>query len=226
MLRVVIVGNGEMASSLLLGTKEAGHKVVGIFRGERREFHPFFLLFKDLFAPTDFYMLAKSQKIPEIKLRNVNTEEFRRELRKLKADVVLVGTWGQKFSPKTIATPRLGTINCHPSLLPAHRGPNPYMSVLMNGEEQTGVSFHLMDANFDTGAILLQKEVPVLFTDTGYTLKLRCSKTAREELKALLDGVENGTITPIPQDETKASYYKRITPKDIYIDFKMSPKEI
>ena len=111
-------------------------------------------------------------------------------------------------------------------MLPAHRGPNPYMSVLSKGEEKTGITFHLMDAHFDTGAIMHQKEVPVLFTDDGYTLKLRCVKTAREELKTLLDKMEQGSIVPIPQDETLASYYKRITPKDIYIDFSMSPQDI
>ena len=96
----------------------------------------------------------------------------------------------------------------------------------MNGAEKTGVTFHLMDENFDTGAIMHQKEVPVLFTDTGYTLKLRCVKTAREELKFLLNGIENGSITPRLQDNSKSSYYKRITPKDIYIDFSMTPQDI
>ena len=226
MLKVVIVGNGEMASSLLLGVKEAGHKVVGIFRSERKDVNPFLLFLKDLFAPTDFYMLAKSQGIPEIKAKSVNSEYFRREIRRLQADVVLVATWGEKFLPKTISTPRLCTVNCHPSLLPKHRGPNPYMSVLWQGEEKTGVTFHLMDKNFDTGPILYQQEVPVLFSDTGYTLKLRCVQNARQSLAHLLNGIENATLAPQNQDDLRSSYFKRITPKDIYVDFSMAPIDI
>ena len=226
MLRVIVVGSGEMASSLLLGVKEAGHKVVGFFRVEKTHLAAPLLWLKDCFAPTDFYMLAKSQKIHEINAKSVNSSEFRREVRKLNADVILVGTWGEKFSQKTIILPRLATINCHPALLPKHRGPNPYMSVICNGEEKTGITFHLMDENFDTGAILLQKEVPILFSDNGYTLKLRCAKAARESLKELLSGVENGNLQPIAQNESEATYYKRITNKDIYVDLSMSAIDI
>lgn len=226
MLRIVIVGTGEMATSLLLGVKEAGHEVVGFFRSERVNKNSFIRGFCDFFAPTDFFMLAKKQGIYEIKSKTVNSEHFRKELRKLHADIVLVGTWGERFSQKTIDTPKLATINCHPSFLPKHRGPNPYMSTIVNGEENTGITFHLMDKNYDTGAILLQKEVPILTSDNGYTLKLRCVKTAREELKNLLSAVESGSLVPVEQNTNEASYFKRITPKDIYVDFSMTAKEI
>ncbi len=226
MLRVVIVGSGEMASSLLLGVKEAGHSVVGIFRSERINMSFLQRGFKDLFAPSDFYLLAKADKIPEIIAPSVNSQAFRDEIRKLHADIIIVGSWGEKFSKKTILTPKLATINCHPAMLPAHRGPNPYMSAILTGEEMTGITFHLMDEKFDTGEILLQKEVPILFTDNGYTLKLRCAQTARLALKELLPQVENGAINPVKQDENKASYYKRITGKDIYIDFSMGATQI
>jgi len=226
MLKVVIVGSGEMASSLLLGVKEAGHKVVGIFRQERVNTPNLTRAFKDLFAPTDFYLLAKTHKIPEIIANSVNSEKFRSSVRKLKADIIIVGSWGEKFSQKTILTPKLATINCHPSLLPQYRGPNPYMETISRGEEQTGITFHLMDKNYDTGEILLQKEVPILKHDNGYTLKLRCAQEARHALKELLPLVENGAVTPIKQNEELSSYYPRITSKDIYIDFSMPATEI
>ena len=226
MLNVIVVGTGEMASSLLLGVKEAGHNVVGIFRRESISKNSLRKLFRDFFAPSDFYMLAKNSKIHDIKAKSVNSEEFRKEVRRLKADVILVGTWGEKLSKKTIDTPKLACINCHPSMLPLYRGANPYMAVLCNGEEQTGITFHLMDDGYDTGAILLQKEVPVLLSDDGYSLKLRCVQVARCALGELLDGVENGSITPKKQDESRASYYPRITGKDIYIDFSMDATDI
>ena len=182
--------------------------------------------FLDFFAPSDFYMLAKNAKIPEIKATSVNSEAFRQAVRHLQADVVLVATWGEKLSQQTINTPKLACINCHPSMLPEYRGPNPYMAAICNGEEKTGITFHLMDNDYDTGAILLQKEVPILISDNGYTLKLRCAQTARYALKELLDGVETGSLKPIEQDETKASYYPRITNKDIYIDFTMDATDI
>ena len=90
MLKVVIVGSGEMSSSLLLGVKEAGHKIVGIFRQERVTTPTITRLFKDLFAPSDFYLLSKTYKIPEIKADSVNSQEFRNAVRKLQADIIFV----------------------------------------------------------------------------------------------------------------------------------------
>ena len=226
MLNVIIVGTGEMASSMLLGVQEAGHKVVGFFRRESTLGQPIKKAFRDMFAPSDFFLLAKNAKITEIKAKSVNSDEFRQAVRRLHADIILVATWGEKFSKKTINTPKLATINCHPSMLPEYRGSNPYLAAICNGEETTGITFHLMDENFDTGAILLQKEVPILFSDNGYTLKLRCAQTARCALKELLDGVENGSITPVMQNEAKASYFPKITNKDIYIDFSMDATDI
>ncbi|MCQ2957446.1 MAG: methionyl-tRNA formyltransferase [Candidatus Gastranaerophilales bacterium] len=226
MLNVVIVGTGEMATSLLLGVREAGHNVVGFFRKEKALLPPFARMFRDLFMPTDFYLLAKKYKINEINAKSVNSEQFRKQIRKLKADIIIVGSWGEKFSKKTILTPKIATINVHPSLLPQYRGPNPYMMTISHGEKVSGVTFHFMDEHFDTGAVLMQQEVPIIDTDNGYTLKLRTVQIARGMLKELLPQIENGAINTIEQDENKATYFKRITHKDIYIDFSMGATEI
>lgn len=219
MLKAVIVGYGEMATSLMLGAIEAGHEVVGVFRYERVEHHPVILTLKDLFFPSDFHLLAHNKKIYDIKARSVNSNKYKYEILKLNPDVVLVGSWGEKFKKSAIILPRLGTINCHPSMLPKYRGPNPYMSTIYMGEESTGVSFHLMSEKLDEGEILLQKEVPILHDDTGYSLKMRCCKEARDLTKELFDGLLNATLMPKKQNENEASYFPRITNKNIYINF-------
>ncbi len=57
--------------------------------------------------------------------------------------------------------PRLGIVNGHPSLLPRYRGPFPIAWAIRNGETEIGMTFHLMDAAFDTGNVLAQKAVPL-----------------------------------------------------------------
>ncbi|MDD3593202.1 MAG: methionyl-tRNA formyltransferase [Candidatus Gastranaerophilales bacterium] len=226
MLKVIVVGTGEMAASLLLGTLEAGHKVVGFLGYDSVSLPLWVQFFKNWFAPSDFRLIAKSKKIYEIKAPKVNSPQFKKEVIKLNADIVLVGSWGERFKKEIIIAPKLGTINAHPSLLPAHRGPNPYLSTIVAGEKTTGVTFHLMTEKYDEGPILLQKEVPILDDDNGYSLKLRCTQTARKALKELYDGIETASLVPIKQDESKASYFKRITNKDIYIDFSMTAREM
>jgi methionyl-tRNA formyltransferase len=62
-----------------------------------------------------------------------------------------------KIPPDALAVPRLGWLNGHPSLLPLHRGPLPIAWAIRAGDEEVGITFHLMDAELDTGPILSQR---------------------------------------------------------------------
>lgn len=218
-----------MFCNLILGTQESKNKIVGVFRHERITIHPFFLFFKDIFAPSKDITFIKRQKLPEIKARSVNSKEFYNKVLKLNPDIILVGSWSEKFKKPIINLPKVGTINCHPSILPKYRGPNPYMRVIMNGEKETGITLHLMDEGLDTGPILLQKKIDILqgFNgDTGETLKNKCCNLAKSGIFELLTSMNNEIVIPIKQNEKEASYYSQISEKDILIDFNKSSTEI
>jgi methionyl-tRNA formyltransferase len=55
----------------------------------------------------------------------------------------------------------LGAIGVHPSLLPRHRGPDPFYAVIDAGEPTTGVTVHRLTAEYDRGAILAQCSLAV-----------------------------------------------------------------
>jgi methionyl-tRNA formyltransferase len=220
-LRVILVGYGELASSLMLGVIESGHQLVGVFRWEKTKSNDFVSFIKDAFWPNSFLSLIKAYKIPEINAKSINSEKFKKQALKLQPDIILVGSWGEKIKSDAIILPRIACINCHPSLLPKHRGANPYASVIMQGETKTGITFHLVDEEIDTGAILLQKEVNILDSDTGGSLREKCAFTARNAVKELLDGLESALFLPVKQDEKKASYFPRITQKDTSINWEM-----
>ena len=165
MLRVVIVGYGEMFTNLIAATLDANCEIVGILRKDTIKYPKFIKKIKDIINPTLEYSYIKSYNLPEIEAKGVNTEEFRATLLKLNPDIVLVGSWGEKFSKQTYDIPKIATINAHPSLLPKYRGPNPYFWVIRNQEQISGVTFHLMDENYDTGAILAQEEVKIYASD-------------------------------------------------------------
>lgn len=228
-MRIVVVGYDRMFSNLILGSLESKNKVVGVFRHERVTTHPFWLFFKDIIAPGKDYSFIKSLKLHEIKARSVNSNTFRNEILKLNPDIILVGSWSEKFKKPIIELPKIGTINCHPSLLPKYRGPNPYIRVIMNGEQETGVTFHLMDENLDTGPILMQKKINIIqgFNgDTGETLKNKCCNLAKTGIYELLTSMNNEMIIPINQCSKDASYYPQISEKDILINFNKSAEEI
>lgn len=223
MLRVVVVGYGEMFTNLIAAALDANCNVVGILRGDTIKHTYFVKKIMDILNPSLEYSYIKSYNLHEIEANGVNTEEFRNALIKLNPDIVLVGSWGEKFSKETYCIPKIATINAHPSLLPKYRGPNPYFWVVKNREPVSGVTLHLMDDGFDTGAILAQEEVKVYPHDTGKTLKERIVLAARGVTCELLKDLSEDVIIPLQQREDRATYFSY--PKGLELDFSQTAEE-
>lgn len=225
MLRVVIVGYGEMFTNLIAGTLEANCEIVGVLRNEMRKYSPFVRKIKDIINPSQDYNYIKSYNLKEIPAhKGVNSKDFKKALLKLNPDIVLVGSWGEKISKEIYDIPKIATINAHPSLLPKYRGPNPYYWVIKNQETVSGVTFHLVDDGFDTGAILAQEEVKIYPSDTGESLKQRTVLTARGVVCELLKDLSEDIIIPLQQREDKSSYYSY--PEEFELDFKKDAEQI
>lgn len=223
MLKVVIVGYGEMFTNLIAGALDANCEIVGVLRRETIKYHPILRQLKDVINPSLEYSYIKSYNLPEIEVESVNTAQFKKTLLKLNPDIVLVGSWSEKFEKEIYDIPKIATINAHPSLLPQYRGPNPYFWTIRNGEQVSGVTFHLMDKEFDTGAILAQEEVKIYPSDTGKSLKERTVLTARGVVCELLKALREDIIIPLTQREDKATYYSN--PSGLEIDFTKSAEE-
>lgn len=223
MLKVVIVGYGDMFMNLIAATLDANCEIVGVLRKERVKIHPILRKLKDIFNPSCEHNYIRSYHLHEINARGVNTPEFRKELLKLNADIVLVGSWFEKFEKETYSIPKIATINAHPSLLPKYRGPNPYYWTIKNLEAESGITFHLMKKGYDTGAILAQEIVKIFPSDTGESLKQRTVLTARGVACELLKDLSEDIIIPLTQIEEKSSYYSH--PSDLELDFNKSAEE-
>jgi len=206
MLKVIIAGYDKMLAALINGVLDSGNEVKGVIRIDRVKYNRFTLFLKDIFAPSKDLSYIKSKNIKEIKTNSVNSKKFRDFLVKSGADVVLVGSWSEKFSIETIEIPKFGVINCHPSLLPNHRGANPYFWQIYSGDKRAGVTFHFMDENFDSGEILMQGAFDITDSMTGGSLRIKTCKVAEVMLQQLLKDLEEDSIIPVKQDETKANY--------------------
>jgi methionyl-tRNA formyltransferase len=82
-------------------------------------------------------------------------------LASLRPDLVVCMGFPWKIPADALAVPPLGWLNGHPSLLPRHRGPVPVAWAIRNGDENIGITFHRMDEELDTGAILAQVSFPL-----------------------------------------------------------------
>lgn len=224
-MKVVLLGKDKLLAHMIESAIAANVEIVGVMRYERTTHSKLKLFFHDFFKTSHDLTLIKQYKLPEIKCKSVNSREFRDFILKNQVDIVLVGTWQEKIKKETFVIPKIGTINIHPSLLPKYRGPNPYAQVILNNEERTGVSLHLVDENFDTGAVLLQEEVEILPNDTSKELRERCLITAKKLVFELLCKLQTEIIIPIPQNNENASYFGHLDPDLKTLNFRKKTAE-
>lgn len=120
--------------------------------------------------------------------------------------------------PREVLTHFKYPINIHGSLLPKYRGRTPHVWSIINEEEYSGVTCHLIDEGIDTGDIVKQIPIKIERNDTGYLLLKKFQKIYPDLLISSLNNLNNGVI-PVPQNDTEASYYGKRTSDMGYIDF-------
>ncbi len=106
--------------------------------------------------------LFKQKGIPILKLKkNINHKNSIEQINNYKPDIILSILGNQIFKQNLISIPKYGVLNLHTSLLPSYRGLLPTFWVLLNDEEYTGVTVHLVDEGIDTGEIICQKKIKI-----------------------------------------------------------------
>jgi methionyl-tRNA formyltransferase len=113
-------------------------------------------------------------------------------LRAYEPDLALCTAFPWLIPADALAVPRLGIVNGHPSLLPWYRGPFPVAWAVRNGETEIGMSYHLMDASFDTGNLIAQKRFPLDDDDTFETVWGKSAEAAAELLPRALERLARG----------------------------------
>lgn len=112
--------------------------------------------------------------------RSGHEEQILRILDETRPDLICLAGYMRILSPGFVARWRGRILNIHPSLLPRHSGLMPQRRALESGEEESGCTVHLVDEGVDSGAIVLQRRVPVEPGDTEESLSARILKQEHE----------------------------------------------
>lgn len=139
------------------------------------------------------------------------------KIRCMQADIIVVVAYGLILPPELLEIPPLGCINVHVSLLPHWRGAAPIQRAIIAGERYSGVTIMQMDAGLDTGAILLQQEIPVSPSETTGSLQAKLAQLGANMLVEYLKNYKQ--IKPIAQDNTGATYAHKINKSEAMLDF-------
>ena len=108
---------------------------------------------------------------------------------------------------RAIELPRKGVVNYHDGPLPRYAGIHTPSWAIINGEKQHGISWHVVEAGVDTGAILKQELFEIAENESAYSLNLKCYEAAIRTFSELVTEIDEGTNEPRPQDLSRRSYF-------------------
>jgi methionyl-tRNA formyltransferase len=219
---IVFMGSPEFAVATLDALRRApGHEVVRVVtqpdrpkgRGQR-------------LAPTPVKAYAIEHRLPVETMTKADYAEVVAGLRALGPDFVVVASFGIILKKDLLDLPRHGCVNLHASLLPKYRGVSPIQASILAGDAETGCTTMLMDEGVDTGAMLLSERVAIDPADTAATLDRKLAAAGGPLVVKTLAGILDGSVKPVPQDNAKASYTKKVRKEHGAIDWAKSAAAI
>jgi methionyl-tRNA formyltransferase len=222
-MRITFFGSPQEAADALSSLITAGHEVAAVYsqpdrragRGRTK-------------SPTPVSAFAKKHGLPVRTPRGLrNNPEELTQLAETKSDVFVVVAYGRILPPEVLRIAPMGVVNIHPSLLPLYRGPSPVVTAILDGQRQTGVTVMLLDEGMDTGPILKQSpKIDLDGTERGADLQDHLFKEGALLLPGVLGGLQDGSITPTPQDDSLATITGLLERSDGEIDWSSSAVQI
>jgi methionyl-tRNA formyltransferase len=219
-MRVVFMGNPEIAKQTLTALHESKHEVISVVsnspksmgRGRTLNYSP-------------IGKLAQELKLDFIPAESVEDQDFHFKLKSLSPDLFVVVAY--KILPRDLLKiPKIGAVNLHASLLPKYRGAAPIQHALLNGDEETGITTFFIEPNVDTGAILLQEKIIVNHEDDFGSLSKRIMVQGAALMLRTLDKIEDGTVQAINQNNDLASLAPKIRKEMYKIDWSQTAQKI
>lgn len=196
-MRIVVHGQQAFGKAVLEALLARGENVVAVYVAPEKE--------GQKADPLKEAALAAGLEVRQP--ASYKDDAVHEEFRALKPDLQVMA-FVTLFVPSTFLNiPALGSIQYHPSLLPAYRGASAINWPIIKGEKETGLSIFWPDAGLDTGDVLLQKTTPIRSNDTlGSVYFDRLFPMGVEAMLEAVDLVRAGKAPRIKQDEALATY--------------------
>ena len=204
--KIVFMGTSYFAVPILKSLYQNGYPISVVYtqppkksnRGQKLNKSPI-----NLFSEN----ISLNVRTPKV-LKNNNEEEL--YLSELKPDLVIVVSYGQIIPQNLLKIPKNGFLNVHASLLPKWRGAAPIQRSIMNLDEETGISMMKINENLDEGPICKQYSLKITENMNSEELSDKLSLLASEKILDILDNIYDDQIKFKDQDDTKATYAKKI----------------
>ncbi len=220
-MKIMFMGTPEIAAVCLERMLLDGHAVSSVVTGEDKPRGR-----GNVMTPTPVKAVAEKHGITVYTPKTLRDESFLQILDTEAPDIIAVVAYGKILPKAVLEHPKYGCINLHVSLLPKYRGAAPMQRAIMEGEEETGVTVMYMAEGLDTGDILAVEKFGIGPEDDFETIHDRSALIGGELLSKILPKIEKGEVERIKQDDSLATYAKKVEKADCKLDFTLSAKKL
>ena len=161
-------------------------------------------------------LAARDAGVPVLDMRQP-LKSLLATLRRMQIDTLLMACYPRRLPAALWQLPQNGSFNCHPSMLPAYRGPEPVFWQLRDGV-QPGVSWHRVVEAFDAGDVIWQRSVAFQGGETWAEINQRLAALAAEGLLQCLPDIETGALKGIAQPGDAGHYCPYPQADDFWVD--------
>ncbi len=213
-MKILFMGTPDFALFSLKALFETEHEIIGVVTQPDKPKGRGYTL-----TPPPVKVFALEKGIPVYQPTTLRGEEFEQLLCSLSPDIIVVVAYGKILPKNVLDYPRYGCVNVHGSLLPEYRGAAPMQRAIIDGKAVTGITTMYMAEGLDTGDMLLKDTVVIEENDNFENIHDKLGECGGRLIVKTLIGLENGSITPEPQDEALATHTSKITKEDCVIDW-------
>jgi len=180
-MRLILMGTGPFAIPCFDSLRQAGHNIPLVLVRPERPGHGGKL------RPAPVRQWADAAGLPVDAFPSTNAPEVIERLTALGADLLVVCDYGQILSAECLASTRLGGINLHGSLLPAHRGAAPVQWSILRGDSQAGCSVIWMTPRLDAGPVISHAVTPIGTAETAADLETRLAMLGSQPVLSAIE---------------------------------------
>lgn len=212
-MRIVFAGTPDFAVPALTALLESDHQLVAVYTQPDR---PSGRGRKLTASPVK--QVAEQSGVAVYQPVSLREADAIQELKNLQPELMIVVAYGLILPSEVLEIPSKDCINIHASLLPRWRGAAPIQRAILSGDQQTGVTIMRMQVTLDTGPILLTRTMPIHQQSSDELFK-QLAECGAEALMSVIPLIESATIQPQVQDDSLATYAKKISKEEARLDW-------
>ncbi len=177
-------------------------------------------------SPNDVSQWAIDNNIELMRPEGKPDDALVARLRELGVELIIVMAYGHILKNNILEYGKYPCLNLHASLLPELRGASPIETAIALGKRKTGVSLMAISPKMDEGDVADVCEIDIEDTDNSKTLREKISQSSVSVLEKNLPLLESGSLKFIPQDSSKATYARKLSKEDLYLDFNKTARDL